>query len=209
MFRFRTLVLVPLVIVAMSRVAIAAPILFTATLTGAQENPPNASTATGFASFVLNDAQTALTFEATIFGLDFTGSQTPDTAGQSANAHIHARGDWWPRHQRWRGLGLHWLTVQRQQSQQRCRHTVRERSRRDGYWNVGCARRAEYEAGHSVAEYSGRLVLHQFPHYSVWWWRDPGPDILKFPNLRRSRCSGSGSPASACAGNPPATDRSP
>ena len=32
MFRFRTLVLVPLVIVAMSRVAIAAPILFTATM---------------------------------------------------------------------------------------------------------------------------------------------------------------------------------
>ena len=80
MFRFRTLVLVPLVIVAMSRVAIAAPILFTATLNSAQENPPNTSTATGFATFDLNDAQTALTFEATIFGLDFTGSQTPGTA---------------------------------------------------------------------------------------------------------------------------------
>lgn len=91
MFRFRTFVLVPLVIVAMSRVAIAAPILFTATLTGAQENPPNASTATGFASFVLNDAQTALTFEATIFGLDFTGSQTPGSALDNLqNAHIHA-----------------------------------------------------------------------------------------------------------------------
>ena len=41
MFRFRTLVLVPLVIVAMSRVAIAAPILFTATMNGAQENNPS------------------------------------------------------------------------------------------------------------------------------------------------------------------------
>lgn len=90
MFRFRTLVVVPLVIVAMSRLAIAAPILFTATLTGAQENPPNASTASGTASFVLNDAQTALTFEATINGLDFTGSQTPDTADNLLNAHIHA-----------------------------------------------------------------------------------------------------------------------
>jgi hypothetical protein len=90
MFRFRTLVLVPLVIVAMSGVAVAAPILFSATLTGAQENPPNASTATGFASFVLNDAQTALSFEATIFGLDFTGSQTPGTADNLLNAHIHA-----------------------------------------------------------------------------------------------------------------------
>ena len=90
MFRFRTLVLVPLVIVAMSRVAIGAPILFSATLTGAQENPPNASTASGFASFVLNDAQTALTFEATINGLDFTGSQTPGTADNLLNAHIHA-----------------------------------------------------------------------------------------------------------------------
>jgi hypothetical protein len=90
MFRFRTLVLVPLVIVAMSRVAIAAPILFTATLTGSQENPPNASTATGTASFVLNDAQTALSFEATIFGLDFTTMQTPGTADNLVAAHIHA-----------------------------------------------------------------------------------------------------------------------
>lgn len=90
MFRLRTLLLVPLVILAFGRGAIAAPILFTAILTGAQENPPNASTATGVASFVLNDAQTALTFEATIFGLDF-GGQTPDTALDNLlNAHIHA-----------------------------------------------------------------------------------------------------------------------
>ena len=91
MFRFRTLVLVPLVIVAMSRVASAAPILFTATLTGSQENPPNASTATGFATFVLNDAQTALSFVATITGLDFNGLQTPGTTQDNLlNAHIHA-----------------------------------------------------------------------------------------------------------------------
>ena len=94
MFRFRTLVLVPLVIVAMSRVAIAAPILFTATMNSAQENNPlNTSTATGFATFELNDAQTALTFSATVFGLDFTGLQTPNTALDNlTNAHIHAPG---------------------------------------------------------------------------------------------------------------------
>jgi hypothetical protein len=89
MFRLRTLLLVPLVILAFGRGAIAAPILLTAILTGAQENPPNASTATGVASFVLNDAQTALTFEATITGLDF-GGQTPGTADNLLNAHIHA-----------------------------------------------------------------------------------------------------------------------
>jgi hypothetical protein len=64
--------------------------IFTATLDGAQEVPPNASTATGSAMFVLNDAMTALSYDATIFGLDFTGSQTPNTADNLVAAHIHA-----------------------------------------------------------------------------------------------------------------------
>jgi len=90
MFRFRTLVLVPLVIVAMSRVAIAAPILFTATLNSAQENNPlNTSTATGFATFELNDAQTALTWTATVFGLDFGGQTPGNPADDLTLAHIH------------------------------------------------------------------------------------------------------------------------
>jgi hypothetical protein len=90
MFRFRTLVLVPLVVVAMSRVAIAAPIFFTAFLNSAQENnPANTSTATGWATFTLNDAQTELTWSATIFGLDFTGTQTSTTNDNLTNAHIH------------------------------------------------------------------------------------------------------------------------
>jgi hypothetical protein len=38
----------------------------------------------------LNDAQTALTFSATIFNIDFTGSQTTDTNDNLAAAHIHA-----------------------------------------------------------------------------------------------------------------------
>ena len=90
MFRLRTLVLVPLVIVAMGRVAIAAPMLFTAYLNSAQENnPANTSTATGWATFTLNDAQTALTWTATIFDLDLTGTQTPGTGDNLTNAHIH------------------------------------------------------------------------------------------------------------------------
>ena len=91
MFRFRTLVLVPLVIVAMSGAAIAAPISFTAFLNSFQENnPANTSTATGFATFELNEAQTALTWTATIFGLDFTGSQTPNNPNDNLTvAHIH------------------------------------------------------------------------------------------------------------------------
>jgi hypothetical protein len=65
-------------------------IIFTATLDGTQEVPPNASTATGFATFGLNDAMTALTYDTTISGLDFTGSQTPNTADNLVAAHIHA-----------------------------------------------------------------------------------------------------------------------
>ena len=93
MFRLRTLLIVPLVMLAFSGSAIAAPILLVAFLTGSQENPPVNTPAFGFATFVLNDAQTAMTFSATITGLDFTGSQTPGT-GQAALdnlsvAHIH------------------------------------------------------------------------------------------------------------------------
>ncbi len=68
-----------------------ADIILTATLTGSQEFPPNASTATGFATFVINNSFTAMTYNATIFGLDFTGSQTPANALDNlVAAHIHA-----------------------------------------------------------------------------------------------------------------------
>jgi hypothetical protein len=91
MFRLRPLLIVPLVLLAFSRGAIAAPILFSASLNSFQENnPANTSTATGFATFELNEAQTALTWTATIFGLDFTGSQTPGTTQDNLTvAHIH------------------------------------------------------------------------------------------------------------------------
>lgn len=66
-------------------------IVLTASLTGSQEFPSNASTATGFGTFVLNDAQTALTMDVTVFGLDFTGLQTPNNPNDNlTNAHIHA-----------------------------------------------------------------------------------------------------------------------
>jgi hypothetical protein len=74
--------------------------LFHADLTNAAENPPAAPTLTatgafrvpsyGFADFVLNTAQTALTFTATIFYIDFTGTQTADPNDNLLNAHIHA-----------------------------------------------------------------------------------------------------------------------
>lgn len=44
----------------------------------------------GTASFVLNDAMTALTMTATIFNIDVTGTQTPDVNDNLAAAHIHA-----------------------------------------------------------------------------------------------------------------------
>jgi hypothetical protein len=70
-----------------------------ADLTTSQENPPtNPTTATGAprpasfgtATFVLNTAQTAMTFSATIFNIDFTGSQTADVNDNLVAAHIHA-----------------------------------------------------------------------------------------------------------------------
>jgi CHRD domain/PEP-CTERM motif len=70
-----------------------------ANMTNAGENPPTVPTLTGgqprpasfgTATFVLNDAQTAMTMVATVNNIDFTGSQTGDTNDNLTNAHIHA-----------------------------------------------------------------------------------------------------------------------
>jgi hypothetical protein len=76
-----------------------ADMLFYANLSNGAETPPTVPTTTsgaprpasfGTATFTLNDAQTALTFTATIFNIDFTGSQTADINDNLTNAHIHA-----------------------------------------------------------------------------------------------------------------------
>jgi hypothetical protein len=74
--------------------------LLFATLTNNQEVPPAVPTLNdgitprpasfGSASFVLNDARTAMTFTATIFNIDFTGTQSATTNDNLLNAHIHA-----------------------------------------------------------------------------------------------------------------------
>jgi hypothetical protein len=70
----------------------------TATLTNAAEFPPTSPTTAagaprtsfGTATFVLNDAQTAMTFTATVTGIDFTGTQSTDVNDNLTVAHIHA-----------------------------------------------------------------------------------------------------------------------
>src|SRR6266508_1355390 len=64
--------------------------VFVARLEGSQENPPNASTAKGYAAFFLNQEGTALRFIVTVTGLDFTGTQTADPSDDLLAAHIHA-----------------------------------------------------------------------------------------------------------------------
>ena len=62
--------LVPaVVLLAVAAVPARAATIFVATLTGSQETPPNASAATGFGTFVLNDAMTELTFNVSFSGL--------------------------------------------------------------------------------------------------------------------------------------------
>jgi hypothetical protein len=89
MLRARSLLFVPFVLLLACGQASAA-VMFYAILTGAQETTPNASTATGFATFELNDAMTALTMNVTVNGLDFTTTQTAGTADNLTAAHIHA-----------------------------------------------------------------------------------------------------------------------
>jgi hypothetical protein len=90
MLRVRTVVLVGLVwLLASPRGQ--ADLFFTANLNGLQEVGPNASTATGTASFVLNDPMTQLTMSVVINGIDVNGTQTPGSnLDNLTNAHIHA-----------------------------------------------------------------------------------------------------------------------
>ena len=75
---------------------------FSAILTNGQENPPTVPTLSagagggarpasfGTATFLLNTAETSMTFTATIFNIDFTGTQTADPNDNLVAAHIHA-----------------------------------------------------------------------------------------------------------------------
>lgn len=77
-----------------------ASVAFTATLSNGQENPPalplltstgaSRPTSSGSATFLLNDAMTAISISATIANIDVTGSQTPDTNDNLLLGHLHA-----------------------------------------------------------------------------------------------------------------------
>jgi hypothetical protein len=73
-----------------------------ATLTNGQEVPPTNPTLAsgaprpasfGTATFVINDAMNAMSFQALVNNIDFTGSQTADLNDNLIAAHIHARPD--------------------------------------------------------------------------------------------------------------------
>ena len=87
-------------IVLFSAAGARADTVLTATLTNGQEGNITPTTSAGVprsssgtATFVLNDAHTAMTFTATVTGIDFTGSQSADTNDNLTNAHIHASSD--------------------------------------------------------------------------------------------------------------------
>ncbi|HLM59113.1 MAG TPA: TIGR03118 family protein [Pyrinomonadaceae bacterium] len=74
--------------------------LFVFQMTNAQENPPVTNPTTsgglsrlpssGTARLQFNQTFTALTLNATVVNIDFTGAQTPDANDNLTNAHIHA-----------------------------------------------------------------------------------------------------------------------
>jgi len=74
--------------------------VLTATLNNASENPPTVPTTAGgqpraasfgTASFFIDSAASFMTFTATIFNIDVTGTQTPNDVNDNlGNAHIHA-----------------------------------------------------------------------------------------------------------------------
>jgi hypothetical protein len=97
MLRFHTALFAFLLIVFLGASGRAGTI-FGATLTHDQETTPGTLTTSsgdprplsfGSATFTLNDAETELAFTATIFNIDVTGAQTPDTFDNLVAAHIH------------------------------------------------------------------------------------------------------------------------
>src|SRR4051812_21387708 len=102
MRRFSPALLGFLVILAAGSGGHAATITLYATINNASENPPTVPTLTtgaprpasfGTATFVYNNdnpTQPFMTFTATIFNIDVTGSQTADVNDNLGNAHIHA-----------------------------------------------------------------------------------------------------------------------
>jgi hypothetical protein len=99
----RQVLTISAVLVSLVATSASAQTAFFAVLNGAQENPPVLSPtfsvasgsvprplAFGNATFLLNASMTAMTFEAIVFNIDFTGSQTADLNDNLTNAHIHA-----------------------------------------------------------------------------------------------------------------------
>ena len=100
-----------------------AALIFTANLTNSQEVPPVTPTLAtggprpvsfGFATFMLNDAMTALSCTATIFNIDVTGTQTPGHERQPHRGAPPFGADRPPRLDRACRLGILWRAVQRQ-----------------------------------------------------------------------------------------------
>ncbi len=98
-----------------------ASITLTAAMTNAQEpQTPNPVIPTlangqlrpvsfGTATFVINDAMNAMSFEAVVNNIDFTGTQTADTNDNLTNAHIHAGANFPPANNgvAWGFIGAH------------------------------------------------------------------------------------------------------
>ena len=99
MLKLRLTLMIVLVVLVAGATVEAATINLFANLSNGAENPPTVPTLTtgaprpasfGIATFVLNDAIPQMTFTATIFNIDVTGSQTADTNDNLVAAHIHA-----------------------------------------------------------------------------------------------------------------------
>ena len=95
---FRSLFLTSVGFALLNTQALAADVLFTASITHDQEVTQGTLVTSsgdprplsyGSADFVLNHARTAFTFTATIYDIDVTGSQTADLNDNLLNAHIH------------------------------------------------------------------------------------------------------------------------
>lgn len=93
--------IIPLVLglVSLAQIHASAAITLNANITHAQETATGILTTStgelrplsyGTASFLLNDAMTSLSFTATIYNIDVTGTQTADVNDNLRNAHIHA-----------------------------------------------------------------------------------------------------------------------
>ncbi len=160
-----------------------ASILFTANLNNASENPPTVPMTSGgqarpasfgTATFEMDDAMTFMSFTATIFNIDVTGTQTPDVNDNLGNAHIHASATVTPTTNGPVVWGFFGSPFNDNNPNDAVVTPFATRSWGDVQRDLESAGRERHDAVGATGQHPVRPVLHQLPHDAIYRRRNSG-----------------------------------